>query len=60
MNKKKFTTINVRVDDDLKARVSKLARVQGVTISELVRFWFTECVELEEDALEQELKDFED
>lgn len=59
MNKLKITSINVRVDDELKDRVARLAAVQGVTISELVRGWFLECVELEEDALEQELRDFE-
>lgn len=59
MNKLKITSINVRVDDDLKDRVARLAAVQGVTISELVRGWFLECVELEEDALEQELREFE-
>ena len=51
----KITSINVRVDDELKQRVAALAEVQGMTISELVRGWFIECVELEEDALEQEL-----
>lgn len=54
----KITTINVRVDEDLKNRVAALAEVQGMTISELVRGWFEECVELEEDALEQELREF--
>ena len=58
MELKKFSSINVRVDEELKARVAALAEVQGVTISELVRSWFIECVELEEDALEQELKEF--
>lgn len=51
----KITSINVRVSDELKERVAALAKVQGMTISELVRGWFIECVELEEDALEQEL-----
>ena len=54
----KLTSINVRVDDELKDRVARLAAVQGMSISELVRGWFTECVELEEDALEQELHEF--
>lgn len=53
----KITSINVRVDEDLKNRVAALAEVQGMTISELVRGWFIECVELEEDALEQELRE---
>ena len=52
----KHTTINVRVDDDLKKRVVKLAELQGMTISELVREWFIECVELEERALADELR----
>lgn len=51
----KITSVNVRIDDELKARIAALAEVQGMTISELVRGWFIECVELEEDALEQEL-----
>lgn len=51
----KITSVNVRIDDELKARIATLAEVQGMTISELVRGWFEECVELEEDALEQEL-----
>lgn len=59
METKKFSSINVRVDEDLKARVAKLAELQGVTISELVRYWFTECVELEEKALAQELESFQ-
>ena len=54
----KPTSINVRVDDELKARVKALARVQGVTISELARSWFEECVELQEDLLAKELEDF--
>ena len=60
MEQVKFTSINVRVDNDLKARVSALAKVQGVTISALVRDWFIECVELEERALAKELKEMED
>lgn len=53
----KITSVNVRIDDELKARIAALAEVQGMTISELVRGWFIECVELEEDALEQELRE---
>lgn len=50
------TSINVRVDADTKNRVAALARVQGITISELVRGWFFDCIELEEDVLDQELR----
>lgn len=55
----KITTINVRVDEELKQRVAALAEVQGVSISELVRGWFIDCVELEEKVLAQELKNKE-
>ena len=54
----KPTSITVRVDADLKERVARLAQIQGVTISELARYWFAECVELEEDALAQEIANF--
>lgn len=56
----KITSINVRVDDDTKARVAALAKVQGLSISELVRGWFYDCIELEEKALEQELRNYQE
>jgi hypothetical protein len=31
-----------------------------MTISELVRGWFYDCIELEENALEQELRDYQE
>ena len=55
----KHTSVNVRVDDDLKERIAKLAKLQGMSISELVREWFIDCVELEERALADELREME-
>lgn len=56
----KPTSINVRVDEDLKNRVTRLAKAQGVSISELVRDWFIECVELEEKALAPYLENLDE
>lgn len=54
----KITSINVRVDDDIKARVAALADFRGITISQLVREWFLDNIEKEEELvakiLEQE------
>lgn len=55
----KLTSINVRIDEELKNRVAALAEVQGITISEMVRDWYAECVERYERVLAQELKEFE-
>ena len=54
----KITSINVRIDEDLKARVSALADVQGRTISDMVRDWYIECVEHYEKILAHELAEF--
>ena len=48
-----ITSINVRVDIDTKNRVTAIAQEYNMTISELVRGWFNECLELEEDVIAQ-------
>lgn len=54
----KPTSINVRIDEELKNRVAALAAVQGRTISDMVRDWYIECVERYERVLAQELKEY--
>ena len=52
----KITSINVRVDDDIKARVAAIADFRGITISQLVREWFLDNIELEERLMAQILE----
>ena len=54
----KPTSINVRIEEELKNRVAALAAVQGRTISDMVRDWYIECVEHYERVLAQELKEY--
>lgn len=44
----KITSINVRVDENIKARVAALADFRGITISQLVREWFLDSIEQDE------------
>lgn len=54
MNKPtKVTTINVRVDDDIKDRVAALAQHYDTTISALVREWLLDCIKIEERVIAQ-------
>lgn len=53
MRQSKITSINVRVDDDTKARVAALAEHYGQTISQLVREWLADCITIEEKAINQ-------
>ena len=48
-----ITSINVRVDNETKNRVAAIAHEYDMTISELVRGWFEQCLELEENILDQ-------
>lgn len=48
-----ITSINVRVDNETKNRVAAIAHEYDMTISELVRGWFLDCIELEEDVIDQ-------
>ena len=48
-----ITSINVRVDNETKNRVAQIAHEYDMTISELVRGWFLDCIELEEDIIDQ-------
>ena len=60
MNKTtKISSINVRVDEELKNRITRLAAVQGITISEMMRYWYEDIVENLEDVLADELEAFE-
>ena len=43
-----ITSVNVRVDDETKNRIAAIAQFYEKTISELVREWFDDCIELEE------------
>ena len=47
----KITSINVRVDDDIKAKVIAIAEARGITISQLVREWFKQLTEKEDNSL---------
>ena len=47
-----ITSINVRVDNETKNRVAQIAHEYDMTISELVRGWFLDCIELEEDIID--------
>ena len=49
----KITTINVRIDDELKERIAAIAAYQDMTISQLVRGWYEYLVEIEEDMIDQ-------
>ena len=53
----KITSINVRIDDELKERIAALAAYQDITMSQLVREWLLYIVEVEEDMVEQVKKE---
>jgi antitoxin component of RelBE/YafQ-DinJ toxin-antitoxin module len=40
-----ITSINVRVDDDTKNRIAAIAAYREITISDLVREWYADCLE---------------
>lgn len=47
----KITTINVRVDEDVKNRITAIADAYDITISELIREWYNILIEKEENIL---------
>ena len=49
----KITSINVRVDDDIKERVAALAKHYDTTISSLVREWLLDCIKIEEKVIRE-------
>lgn len=51
MKATKITSINVRVDDEIKERVAAIADYYGQTISQLVREWLADCIAIEERAI---------
>jgi hypothetical protein len=60
MKASKITTINVRVDDETKARVAALAKHYDQTISELVREWLKDCIAIEERVINEDKAKFGD
>ena len=55
----KLTSVNVRIDEELKERISRLAAVQGISISVMVREWYEECVARYERVLADALTNFD-
>ena len=53
----KITTLNVRIDDELKERIAAIAAYRDITMSQLAREWFNDCVELEEKVINQVKKE---
>ena len=53
----KITSINVRIDDALKERIAAVAEYRDITISDLVREWYEQCLEEEERIIEQVKKE---
>lgn len=49
----KITSVNVRIDDELKERIAAIAAYRDITMSQLVREWLNYCIEDEEDMIEQ-------
>lgn len=47
----RITTINVRVDEDVKNRILAIAKEYDMTISELIRTWYDILIEREEQFL---------
>lgn len=47
----RITTINVRVDEDVKNRILAIANEYDMTISELIRTWYDILIEREEQFL---------
>ena len=47
----KITSINVRVDEDVKERILAIAKEYDMTISELIRTWYDILIEREEQFL---------
>ena len=47
----KITSVNVRIDDDLKERIAAVAAYRDITMSQLVREWFDTCIVEEEEII---------
>lgn len=49
----KITTINVRIDDELKERIAAIAAYQDMTMSQVVREWLCYCAEMDEAVIDK-------
>lgn len=48
-----ITSINVRVDDETKQRIQRIADYREITMSDLVREWYADCIQQEEKIIEE-------
>lgn len=53
----KITSLNVRIDDELKERIAAIASYRDITMSQLAREWFDYCVKEDEAIMEQVKKE---